>query len=634
MLRLLGIPRVELAEQSSVELPVRVATLVALVEMAPGKRLARSRAAELIWSESERPAASANLRQILLRLRTIESAVGLSILHSSGTVLERGSGTVDSDVAFLREFSAEEPRQGAERLIELAGAPLLEPIVLAATAAELEIVRWRDELHEELVDKVLGVCASLAPKEAMRLAKHILEVAPFEDRICRVLVRATNEARGSKAASEVFLQYSARLRKQLDAKPEQETLELARSLLNNGKQAEAPESESAMQQKPRLAILPSRVIAYRTDASAISAGRALLEDVTFHLSRARSVAVMAPHSAARLSGQHVSDIAQIYGLEFLVTSALKPLSESGGVSLELMATDAQTDNVIWADRFELDLAAVASQQAIAEEIAASITGAIDSALLARTQIPGDMTAYMRCVVARNLLQSLDLPRVRRARHELRSALAENPHYAQARAWLARSFMMEWVLRSGPDTELLQLARNHAEAAMSIDPFDPLGYREKGRVQLFLGDIEGSTYWHEEAVALARSHADILADSADANVHAGNLRAAAEEITLAIERNPVVPDHYLWTRAGTNFFSGDYAAAISDINAMSYPDPAARLLAASAALAGRGDLARKARGMVLRDVPDFTVEGWLAKLPQKDKVFRDRYEEGLRVAGFK
>ena len=46
--------------------------------------------------------------------------------------------------------------------------------------------------------------------------------------------------------------------------------------------------------------------------------------------------------------------------------------------------------------------------------------------------------------------------------------------------MARSYVVEWVLRAGADHALLDKARLHAERAVSLDPFDGNGYRELGR----------------------------------------------------------------------------------------------------------------------------------------------------------
>jgi hypothetical protein len=63
------------------------------------------------------------------------------------------------------------------------------------------------------------------------------------------------------------------------------------------------------------------------------------------------------------------------------------------------------------------------------------------------------------------------------------------------------------------------------------------------------------------------------------------------------------------------------------------EPALRLMAASAAMAGHMDLARKYRQQALELQPDFLIARWIARVPQRDPADVDLYIEALRRAGF-
>jgi hypothetical protein len=67
--------------------------------------------------------------------------------------------------------------------------------------------------------------------------------------------------------------------------------------------------------------------------------------------------------------------------------------------------------------------------------------------------------------------------------------------------------------------------------------------------------------------------------------------------------------------------------------MADPAPAARLAAATAAMAG--DL-RKAKALVRKvkeTYPDFEVDTWLSIVPIREQWQKDHYREGLQRAGF-
>ena len=230
--------------------------------------------------------------------------------------------------------------------------------------------------------------------------------------------------------------------------------------------------------------------------------------------------------------------------------------------------------------------------------------------------------------------TFDLPKIRRGRKSLRIARDIEPEQSSIESALARSYVVEWVLRSGSDKALLDKAKLHAERAVSIDPNDGTAYRELGRVALFDRDLDQSLTHMAMAAELAPNHADILADFADTLAHNSNMLAAQDKIDAAMRLNPIPPDEYLWTLGGINFFRGRFEEAMQTLGRMRNPEPAYRLMAASAAMAGHMDLARRYRLHALKLQPDFTTARWLSRVPQRDPADVDLYIEALHKAGFK
>jgi hypothetical protein len=98
-------------------------------------------------------------------------------------------------------------------------------------------------------------------------------------------------------------------------------------------------------------------------------------------------------------------------------------------------------------------------------------------------------------------------------------------------------------------------------------------------------------------------------------------------------NPIAPDEYRWTDGALRFFQDDYSGALAQFQAMRDPEPAARLAAAAAAMAGERDIAAQFRNIVLANCPDFTVSGWMKVMPQRGRRHAEIYSEALRRAGF-
>ena len=148
------------------------------------------------------------------------------------------------------------------------------------------------------------------------------------------------------------------------------------------------------------------------------------------------------------------------------------------------------------------------------------------------------------------------------------------------------------------------------------------------------DLDQSLAHMSMAAELAPNHADVLADYADTLVHNSDFAAAQEKMETAMRLNPVPPDEYLWTLGGINFFRGRWEEALRHLNQMRNPEPALRLMAAAAAMAGQLDLARRYRLQALKLQPDFTTARWVSRMPQRDPADVDLYIEALRKAGFK
>ena len=129
------------------------------------------------------------------------------------------------------------------------------------------------------------------------------------------------------------------------------------------------------------------------------------------------------------------------------------------------------------------------------------------------------------------------------------------------------------------------------------------------------------------------HADVIADYANTLVHASQPAEGLNKIERAIKLNPLSPDLYFWTAAGASYHLEQYEDAMNYIDRMADPAPAARLAAATAAMAGNTRKARVLVRKVKETYPDFEIDTWLSIVPIREQWQRDHYREGLRRAGF-
>ena len=272
-------------------------------------------------------------------------------------------------------------------------------------------------------------------------------------------------------------------------------------------------------------------------------------------------------------------------------------------------------------------------QDLLNQILSEIWNALEQDAIAPRSVGGKPGTYLNYMMGQNALKTLNLPSIRRGRKALKAAVQETPDFQPALAALSRSYHLEWLLLAQGDPQLLAIATQFANQAIEADPHDARGYHELGICTLRAGRFEESQAAYERAIQLQPNRADILADYADTLFLAGSLTQALEEIDRALAHNSSAPDLYWWTKAGIEFELGRYRDAIGCIRRMRDSTPAHRLLAASLALVGETDEAKRYVQLTLDSHPDFNVARWLAIIAIRDRSQASHYETGLRSAGF-
>ena len=182
--------------------------------------------------------------------------------------------------------------------------------------------------------------------------------------------------------------------------------------------------------------------------------------------------------------------------------------------------------------------------------------------------------------------------------------------------------------------MLLSAETHAQKAIDADPGSPSGYHQLGVVRLYNSAFDDSVEALEEAVGIAPSHADLIADYADTLVHASEPEKALEKIQHAIDLNPICPDVYWWTAAGANYALERFETSLDCIGKMSDKSTTGRLSAACWGMLGDTKKARAHMRSTMKIYPDFSIEKWLSIMPVKEDWQKEQYREGLKRAGFR
>ena len=641
-LRLLGTPVLHLPDGTAVELRQKAYVLAALLHLEYQGRVRRSTVAERLWESSTGEQAMNNMRQTLLQTRRLEERFAFRLFKSDSTHVELDpSITVD-----LRELGRVRMAQTGTELTTLVAHYRGD---LLGDAGDLgpELAHWRQaergRIEQQFATQATEAALRIGDRESLAALDDLATRMPLSEEVCRaqlqLLLREGNSA-GARALLDTF---ANRMVHELGIGPAPETIALLeppvldRPTATIHQLANVRAPNEPMPQRPpfvpRVVLLPP-LQDFKQHSLPSHLAPALIEDVTIGLTRLRSVAVIAPYSAWQFDPFSALEEVRAHQIDYAVESRVAPDFTGDAVSIAFRLVRAAGREIVWTDKFLLRVhTAQELYWDFVNGIARSLADNVETAELVRERTVRNADAYSHYLSGRHNLRSFDLPQVRRGRKSLRLARDIEPEQSSIESAIARSYVVEWVLRSGADRNLLDKAQLHAERAVAIDANDGTAYRELGRVALFRQDLDQSLEQMSIAAQLAPNHADILADYADTLAHNSSFAAAHAKIQEAIRLNPVPPDEYLWTLGGILFFRSRWEEALSTLQRMRNPDPALRLMAACAAMNGDMALARTYRMRALELQPDFSVARWSTRVPQRDPADVDFYVEALRRAGF-
>jgi adenylate cyclase len=360
-------------------------------------------------------------------------------------------------------------------------------------------------------------------------------------------------------------------------------------------------------------------------------------DIITNLSRFRDLLVIARHSAFLFRNHDLpaSQIAGQLGVRYLVTGGLQRSGRK--LRLRVQLTEAETDRVIWSDRYDGNLGDLFAFQddvtaMIAARLAVQISAAEQRLLAAHRP---ELRAYGLILRGQHLSIQFKKEANLHARRLFEQAAEDDPACGRSYAGLSRTFNIAWRYEWTQSRELcLNKAVELAREAINRDRFDARGYSELGFAYLYSKRHDDSLAAYERAIELNPNDADILAEMGGAVSFSGDSEAALDLLKRAVRLNPYHPDWYLWFLGEAHFDLGQYDDAIRTLQRMRDQSEGHRLLAASYALSDRLEEARYHAQQVISVYPDFTIEHWRTVPPDRNPEPLERFLEGLRKAGLK
>jgi DNA-binding SARP family transcriptional activator len=221
--------------------PRRLAMLAALA-VAGQRGMRRDRLLALLWPCRDTPSGRQALSQALYALR--RDAGGAPLVAGAGTEeLRLDSAVVRADVV---DFEAALARGAREEALGLYSGPFLDGFFLTGDDGGFEqwVEATRARLHARAVDAA-GTLADEAQRagataEALRWARHVVELAPGDEPATRRLMLAHERAGDPAGALAAYERLAARLAADLGAQPSATTRALVERLTDDVRRNAAP----------------------------------------------------------------------------------------------------------------------------------------------------------------------------------------------------------------------------------------------------------------------------------------------------------------------------------------------------------------------------------------------------------
>ena len=395
----------------------------------------------------------------------------------------------------------------------------------------------------------------------------------------------------------------------------------------------------ALPDKPSIAVLPFQNMSGDPEQEYFADG--MVEDIITALSRFKSLFVIARNSSFTYKGKAV-DIKQV-GRELGVRYVLEGSVRKSGGKLRITGQliDSQTGAHLWADRFEGSLEDVFDlQDEVTEKVIAAIAPGVEQAEIERarrkpTASLGAHDCYLRALV---LWWRVDRDSSDEAMRLLRRALDIDPNHSSAMGLLLGAHATRKTAGiigdAASNAEVDRLIRQAVR--VGGDDAATLGHTAWA-IAILLQDLSFAKEQIQRALKLNPNLASAWFFSGWLYIWSGDPAQGVEDLAHAARLDPL-NESGNWKSAFAHayFFLDRHADALRAAESMLHSNPNAhaglRVGAASAALTGQIEVARKFGSRLKLVDPNFRVSRIKDYLGPYPVEFREKYQQGLRLAG--
>lgn len=395
---------------------------------------------------------------------------------------------------------------------------------------------------------------------------------------------------------------------------------------------------TALGNKPSIAVLPFSNTSNEPHDVYFSDG--LSEDLITELSRVSGLRVVARRSSFFFrEGESSNDqISDKLGVRFILDGSVR--REGDRVRINASLIDTHNDLILWADRYDEQLADVLSLQ---DKLTTRIVRALSITLTESEEKRMIDSRVVNPVAYDLLLRGLQPFRDFTAegnvlaRQLFTDAVDADPSFARAHANLALTYGRDVVFRYTRKNAMnISLGLEAADTALSLDPDLP-------QTQFALAVLSLADRQHDDALSAARrsvyldpNYADGYAVLAQALSYGGLLEESLFAIRSAKLLNPLYPFGYLFVEGHIRYLQGEYEKALPllrEVVDRNADFTVGRLvLAANYAQLGLLDDAQWQLFELAALDSRITLDSEISESMYKERQHRDHLVDGLRKAG--
>lgn len=454
--------------------------LIKLLALDARHQLHREQIMETVWPELDETAAAANLHKIIhMARRALEPKLKSGgdsrfIRTRDQQVQLTGPAGMWIDADEFEARSVHAFRSGdvsdCQAALSVYGGDLLSEDLYADWCA-----RRRDQLrasYQELLRKAATLHAAAGANQAsIELFEKLAASEPSNEEAHRELMRLYVLTGRRSEALRQFQRCSEAVHRELDAEPEESTVQLYRKIVANelrpASQSEAtPGTEAPID---TIAVLPFRNDTGDPSLAYLSSG--IAETLIKNLSHLTGLRVLAYSTVARYKGRDLNPrrLGRDLGARALAAGRLSKVDGALTVTAELVNT---ADGVVlWGDQYrskQTDILAI--QEEIAREISSQLKlqFTVDERKQMAKQYTTDPQAYTQYLKGRFHWNKRTSEGLQRAIAYFENAIEKDPSYALAYSGLADCYNLLSLYSVMPPKKAMPGAKASARKALEID----------------------------------------------------------------------------------------------------------------------------------------------------------------------